>query len=53
MEAWLARAHLDLVPLLGITKDSPRVEAFIVFGFELGKVVESKRTRPPISTRGR
>jgi hypothetical protein len=28
------RTHLDLVPLVGLTHDSPRVEAFVVFGFD-------------------
>jgi len=31
------RVHLDLVPLVGTTGDSPRVEAFVVFGFDFGK----------------
>ena len=35
------RTHLDLVPLVGLTHDSPRVEAFIVFGIDLF----SKKTR--------
>lgn len=47
------RTHLDLVPLFGTTKDSPRAEAFIVFGIELGSGVESKETKVPISTRAR
>jgi hypothetical protein len=47
------RTHLDLVPLFGATKDSPRVEAFLVFGIELGRGAESKETMVPASTRAR
>ena len=28
--------HLDLVALFGCTNDSPRVEAFVIFGFDFG-----------------
>jgi hypothetical protein len=31
------RMHLDLVPLFGVTSDSPRVEAWVVFGFDFGR----------------
>ena len=31
--AW---SHLDVVPLIGCTHDSPRVEAFLVFGIDFG-----------------
>jgi hypothetical protein len=48
-----SRTHLDLVPLFGMTKDSPRVEAFVVFGFELGSGAGSKETRAPVSARAR
>jgi hypothetical protein len=47
------RTHLDVVPLFGTTNDSPRVEAFIVFGIELGSGAESKATKSPVSTRAR
>ena len=47
------RAHLDLVPLFGATRDSPVVEAYIVFGFELGGRNESDGSRAPISTGAR
>jgi hypothetical protein len=30
------RIHLDLVPLFGVTHNSPLVEAWVVFGFDLG-----------------
>jgi hypothetical protein len=32
-----ANTHLDLVPLVGCTHDSPRVEAYLVFGIDFGK----------------
>lgn len=47
------RTHLDLVPLFGLTNDSPRVEAFLVFGIELGPGNASKDTMVPTSTRTR
>ena len=47
------RMHLDLVPLFGTTSDSPRVEAFIVFGIEFGAGSESKETKAPVSARAR
>ena len=47
------RTHLDLVPLFGVTKDSPRVEAFLVFGIELGRGAENKEPMVPASTRAR
>jgi len=48
-----SRTHLDLVPLFGTTSDSPRVEAFIVFGIELGTGTESKEIKAPMSARAR
>jgi len=30
------RIHLDLAPLFGCTHDSPKVEAYLVFGFDFG-----------------
>lgn len=36
-----SRVHLDLVPLAGLTHDSPRVEAFIIIGIDLGRKSES------------
>ena len=47
------RIHLDLVPLLGTTGDSPHVEAYLVCGIELGGGTESKQTMVPTSTRAR
>lgn len=48
-----SRTHLDLVPLLGATHDSPIVETFVVFGIELGTGTESKETNAPVSARAR
>jgi len=31
-----SNTHLDIVPLFGTTQDSPRVEAFIIFGIDFG-----------------
>ena len=47
------RIHLDFVPLFGTTSDSPRVEAYLVFGIEFGSGAESKQTTVPASTRAR
>ena len=44
------RTHLDLVPLFGTTSDAPRVEAFVVFGFDFS--APSPRGRAPASLRG-
>ncbi len=32
------RTHLDLVALFGTNEDSPRVEAFLIFGIDFGKI---------------
>jgi hypothetical protein len=40
------RTHLDLVNLFGITKDAPKVEAFLVFSVDLGGVKGSGRYAP-------
>lgn len=48
-----SRVHLDFVPLIGCTSDSPRVEAYIVFGFELGGGKSSSKVKAPTSTRAR
>src|SRR5204863_3688768 len=31
------RIHLDIVPLIGVTHDSPRVEVFAILGIDFGK----------------
>lgn len=43
--------HLDIVPLLGVLHDSPRVESYIVFGIDFGSA--SSHVSAPTSTRGR
>lgn len=45
------RTHLDLVPLFGLTSESQRVDAFVVFGVDFGPGGESQKPRAPISTR--
>ena len=45
------RTHPDLVPLFGTTPNSPRVEVFVVFGFELGKSAGNKEISAPVSAR--
>ena len=47
------RTHLDLVPLIGTTSDAPRVEAFVVFGIELGAGSARKEAQAPVSTKSR
>ena len=47
-----ARTHLDLVPLVGATHDSPRVEAFVVFGFDFGSGAKTRDVDAPASLRG-
>jgi hypothetical protein len=39
-------AHLDMVPLIGTTHDSPRVEAFVVFGVSFGGAARERRQIP-------
>ena len=41
-----SRFHLDLVPLFGITRDAPKVEAFVVFSMDLGTLKGSSRYAP-------
>lgn len=49
----MSRMHLDLVPLIGATHDSPRVEAFVVFGFDFWKPAKDGHGYHPASTRTR
>ncbi len=44
--------HLDIVPLIGLTKDSPRIEGWLVLGFDFGKNEKNSRLNP-ISTKSR
>jgi hypothetical protein len=47
------RIHVDFVPLFGATHDSPVVESYIVFGFELWGGAERTDIQAPTSTRAR
>jgi hypothetical protein len=49
----IPRMHLDLVPLFGTTHDSPAVEAFVIFGIDLGRGTKSSEVLAPASVRGR
>src|SRR5262249_517154 len=46
------RTQLDLVPLFGVTKDSPLLEAWVVFGFDIGPG-GSHELMAPTSSRAR
>jgi len=45
----LKRIHMDFVPLIGLTKDSPQVEAWFIFGLDFGKGGNENKLKP-IST---
>jgi hypothetical protein len=47
------RTHLDFVPLIGTTGDSPRVEAYLIFGFDFGRGESADRGYNPASSRSR
>ena len=47
-----SRLHLDLAPLIGCTHDSPRVEAYLVLGIDLGTSHNKKEHYAPTSLRG-
>ena len=44
-------SHLDIVPLFGVTSDSPHLETWIVFGMDFGTGAECGRE--PVSSRSR
>jgi hypothetical protein len=46
------RIHLDFAPLFGCTEDSPAIEAYVVFGFDIGSN-GNHRVSAPTSTRSR
>jgi hypothetical protein len=48
-----SRIHLNLVPLFGTTEDSPRVEAFVIFGFDFWRPSKNDGGYQPSSTRSR
>lgn len=43
--------HLDLAPLIGCTHDSPRVEAYLVFGIDFGSGCKETEHYTPTSLR--
>jgi hypothetical protein len=45
-------SHLDVVPLVGLSSDSPHVELWIVFGFDFGSGSE-RGDAAPVSTRSK
>lgn len=49
---WLPtrNTHLDLVPLFGVTGDSPHIEAYFVFGYDFGPG-NNRVPMAPVSTR--
>jgi hypothetical protein len=47
----IPQIHLDLVPLFGLTGDSPRLESFVVLGFDFGS--GGREVEPPVSSRSR
>ena len=47
------RIHLDLVPLMGVTHDAPRVWAWVVFGIDFGPGRNKAGPTTPVSTRSR
>lgn len=47
------RTHLDLVPLIGTTHDSPIIETFVVLGIELGPGRGNQEIKAPVSTGSR
>jgi hypothetical protein len=46
-----AKTHIDLVPLFGMTEDSPDVESYVVLGIDFGgpKSAKGKSGRAPVS----
>ena len=42
--------HIDVAPLFGLTDDSPRLEAWVVAGFDFGPGSEKKTVQAPVST---
>lgn len=46
-------ARADLAPLFGVTHDSPRVQAFLIFSAVFGRGGEGGEAETPISSRNR
>ena len=47
------RTHLDIVPLMGVTPEAPRVWAWVVFGVDFGPGRDKGAPVAPISSRSR
>jgi hypothetical protein len=39
-------SHLDFAPLIGCTHDSPKIEAFLVFGIDFGTGAKKEHYAP-------
>ena len=46
-------SHVDIVPLVGVTSDSPRLELWIVAGFDFGSGKPNEGGRAPVSLQSR
>ena len=46
-------SHLDIVPLIGVTSDSPRVELWVVLGFDFGPGKAKEGGKAPVSLQSR
>lgn len=47
------QTHIDLVAMLGVNNASPNIEAYVVFGFDFGKITEKSSAYVPASVGGR
>lgn len=47
------RIHIDIAPLFGVTEDSPDMQIWVVFGFDLWPGTSAHSVSAPSSTRGR
>jgi hypothetical protein len=47
------RTHLDVVPLFGVTGQSPQVQSFIFFGIDFGPGSEDHEQLSPASLRNK
>jgi hypothetical protein len=45
--------HLDIVPLIGLSHDAPRIESFVVFGIDFGPESKAPAVLEPAALRGR
>ena len=47
-----ANTHLDLVAMFGCSHDSPRIESFVVFGYDFGEIRKTPGMVEPAALRG-